>query len=107
MSLFFGDKCVRCGKKRTRKTFEGLPTCAACELAIRAEREQKRYCPVDGSNMTKQVVQNVIVDRCPFCGGVWLDGGELDLIKQASGDEQFCVGLATAIASGSKKPEAP
>jgi hypothetical protein len=79
-----------------------LPTCQACELAIRAEREQKRYCPIDGSGMVKHVVENVIVDRCPFCGGVWLDGGELELVKKAGGNEQFCASLANGIAAGSQ-----
>ncbi len=79
----FGEKCLRCGRKRTKSQFEGLPTCGPCELQIRADREQKRLCPVDGAPMKKEVNQNVIVDRCTSCGGVWLDRGELDLIKKA------------------------
>ena len=33
--------------------------------------------------MTKDVVLNVVIDRCPSCNGVWLDGGELELIRSA------------------------
>lgn len=31
--------------------------------------------------MFKAKMQGVLVDKCNICGGVWLDGGELDMIK--------------------------
>ncbi len=79
----FASKCVRCGSKRTRQKFEGLPTCEACELVIYMNREDRRVCPVDASQMLKLVVHNVIIDRCPTCNGVWLDEGELKLLQAA------------------------
>jgi hypothetical protein len=103
LSAIFGEKCIRCGKKRTKSNFEGLPTCADCEVNIRAEREEKRCCPFDGAEMKKEVVQNVIVDRCSSCGGVWLDPGELDLIKKAfeqGAGGQYAMGLVTGMAIG-------
>ena len=36
-------------------------------------------CPVDESNLMRVLSQkdrNVVLDRCPKCLGVWLDGGE-------------------------------
>ncbi len=84
MSLF-GQKCIRCDARRTKREYEGLPTCEACEKEIRARgraaNEDRRVCPVDGSVMGKDVVLNVIIDRCESCNGVWLDGGEFDLIR--------------------------
>ena len=84
MSLF-GEKCARCGKKRTRKEFAGVPTCDEChqtlELKLAASKESPRACPIDQAAMQKEVVSNVIVDRCPRCKGVWLDGGELELLR--------------------------
>jgi Zn-finger nucleic acid-binding protein len=86
MSLF-GEKCVRCGKRRTKETYEGLPTCEVCEADLqasaRAASEGKQKCPVDGTSMSKDVVLNIVIDRCPSCNGVWLDGGELELIRSA------------------------
>jgi len=83
----FGEKCVRCGNRRTKHTYEGLPTCEACEAELlaraKASSEGLQKCPVDGAAMSKDVVLNVIIDRCPTCNGVWLDGGELDLIRGA------------------------
>ncbi len=85
MSLF-GEKCVRCGKKRTKHSYEGMPTCEPCEELLvartKAEGEERRTCPLDGATMGKEIVVNLILDRCPSCRGVWLDGGELELLKQ-------------------------
>ncbi len=78
-----GATCVRCGKRRTRMEFEGVPTCVACELKLKAEREEELECLHDGTTMHKEVIQNVIVDRCPQCGGVWFDGGELEVLGSA------------------------
>ncbi len=83
MSLF-GEKCARCGKK-TRHEGEGKATCEVCEkemqLMVEASSEKLRSCPVDGATMAKEVAHMIVVDRCPECKGVWLDGGELELLK--------------------------
>lgn len=81
MSLF-GKKCVRCGETRTRNHVEGLPTCGECELALTAQREMNRKCPIDGAPMDKATIQKIIIDRCPACKGVWLDGGELEILRK-------------------------
>lgn len=92
----FKSKCVRCGSEMTRNKFEGLPTCETCELKMKMEREETRTCPVDGSNMQKMVVHNIIVDQCPKCNGYWLDEGELKLLQNAiqnSGNGDFASGF--------------
>ena len=86
MSLF-GERCTRCGQTRTRRRYEGEPTCPACEARIRLESEVARSCPVDGAAMRKEIVLDVLLDRCEACGGVWLDAGELQLIREAAGRE--------------------
>jgi hypothetical protein len=86
MSIF-GEKCMRCGDRRTKAEYEGLPTCQPCEDELRARSrasdEDRRACPIDGELMDKDVVLNVVIDRCATCKGIWLDGGELDLIRGA------------------------
>ncbi len=83
MSLF-GEKCARCGKK-TRHEVEGAATCESCEeemkLLLQAEGEETRPCPVDGEMMKKDIAHMLVIDRCPKCQGIWLDGGELERIK--------------------------
>lgn len=86
MSIF-GERCVRCDDRRTKHEYEGLPTCTSCEEELRtrtrAEGEARHSCPLDGEVMEKDVILNVVIDRCPTCKGIWLDGGELDLIRNA------------------------
>jgi len=98
MSLL-GEKCARCGKKRTRKEFAGVPTCDECErelrLTLAAAKESPRPCPIDRAPMLKESVENVIVDRCPRCNGIWLDGGELELLRGAIAD-----GVTESVLSG-------
>lgn len=31
--------------------------------------------------MTKRAFEGVLVDRCPTCEGIWLDGGELNMLQ--------------------------
>ncbi len=40
-------------------------------------------CPKDGEPMSRIVLGPVPIDRCPTCGGVWLDKGELEEIRRA------------------------
>lgn len=100
----YGEKCVRCEKQRTKREVEGLPTCEACEQQmLNSARESKRRCPIDGSEMTKEVIYKVIIDRCPSCAGVWLDGGELDLVKKgikAGAPDNFATGFMRGMAVG-------
>ena len=35
-------------------------------------------CPRDGSTMNEIVRDEVLIDVCPQCRGVWLDRGELE-----------------------------
>ncbi len=35
-------------------------------------------CPRDGGEMVAVMMDDVQVDRCPTCGGLWLDAGELE-----------------------------
>ena len=52
----------------------------------RPRRKSPRTCLIDGAAMQKEVVLNVIIDRCPACKGVWLDGGEIELLRGAIAD---------------------
>lgn len=92
------DRCVRCGKTRTRRDFEGLPTCESCEAELRIAREKERLCPTDGEPMAKELVLGVVIDRCPTCGGVWLDAGELQLVRDAAEKNAWSQALLVGLA---------
>ena len=41
-------------------------------------------CPVDKTPLVMSERQNIEIDYCPTCRGVWLDRGELDKIIERS-----------------------
>ena len=84
--------CIHCEKK-TLRNFEDQPTCGACQMEILMAREAPRSCPVDGTRMLKENNHDVIIDRCPECGGIWLDAGEIEAIKQAASHEGIAIGM--------------
>ena len=56
--------------------------------AERKERERKAHymkCPKCGSDLAERELEHVKVDVCPSCNGVWLDAGELDLVRATAG----------------------
>ena len=62
--------CQSCGtcNPRSRKK------CLACKAAL------EFLCPVCRKQMEEVPIGNVLIDRCKTCKGVWLDGGELQLL---------------------------
>jgi uncharacterized protein len=51
------------------------------------ERSGPMTCPVDGTTLVMSERQNIEIDYCPTCRGVWLDRGELDkIIERSSAD---------------------
>jgi Transcription factor zinc-finger len=79
------EPCVRCRKpmRYSSPAADGVPTCASC-LAEMQRPRATRACPVDGRPLEAAQVSNVAIDRCPACGGVWLDGGELEVVTEAA-----------------------
>tara|TARA_Y100000385_G_scaffold290967_1_gene366370 strand:- start:6609 stop:6902 length:294 start_codon:yes stop_codon:yes gene_type:complete len=85
--------CSHCKKNQTKRDFENEPTCAECQMKILKGRESNRICPVDGATLLKEENNQIIIDRCPNCNGVWLDAGEIDAIKEAAHSEGLAVGM--------------
>jgi len=52
-------------------------------------------CPKCGRDLEEINYQNVMIDRCPDCKGVWLDHGELELLGK--GDAKVTKGLLEKI----------
>ena len=53
--------------------------------AERREQQKKQHymkCPKCGSDLKEEDRGSVKVDVCPNCNGMWLDAGELDLMRQ-------------------------
>ncbi|HEU4630833.1 MAG TPA: zf-TFIIB domain-containing protein [Gemmatimonadaceae bacterium] len=69
--------------------------------AERARQERASHymrCPKCGASLTERELHHVKVDICPECGGMWLDAGEVDLVRDTrrSGLSRFiddCFGI--------------
>jgi DNA-directed RNA polymerase subunit RPC12/RpoP len=95
-------KCSRCNQafdwEELVQTPVGNLFCSDCWPKVDPQREPKRKCPVDATEMTKQVIRDVVmVDRCSTCGGIWFDKHELRAVqkmaKQAGFEEGFFSGF--------------
>jgi hypothetical protein len=97
-----GQKCDRCGT-RTRNKEDDHPICNSCaeemNLLVAASEESERLCPIDGQKMVKEIAHMLVIDRCPSCQGVWLDGGELERLKGG-----FEAATLTAMSAGFTHP---
>ena len=80
--------CVRCREHPSVEVLDGLPTCRRCGTLIRMKAESSRTCPVDGELMHKEVIQNLLIDRCPSCGGIWLDHDELEALLRLAAERE-------------------
>ena len=55
------------------------------EAVERSEQERKSHymkCPKCGATLVTVDLHGVQVDRCPECGGLWLDAGEIDVLMK-------------------------
>jgi hypothetical protein len=52
------------------------------EERARERRSHFMKCPKCGADLITDVFHGVQIDRCPECGGVWLDHGELDQLMK-------------------------
>ena len=51
------------------------------------EKAEGMLCPVCKAELVMSERQNIEIDYCPKCRGVWLDRGELDKIIERSVEE--------------------
>ena len=64
-------------------------------------------CPVDGAVLVMSERQNIEIDYCPTCRGVWLDRGELDKIIERSGAAEAAPQSAPQAAPQAAQPQQP
>ena len=38
-------------------------------------------CPKDGAKLSETDFHHIKIDKCPECGGMWFDGGEIELLE--------------------------
>lgn len=62
--------------------------------AERANQDRKAIsgkCPRDGTPLEEKEMEQVKIDFCPQCRGIWLDAGELEMLRDSrkSGLDRF------------------
>ena len=85
------------------KLFEHRDALSKYEL-----KEDTRLCPQCGEELRKinyASDSNVFVDRCPGCGGIWADGGEVVSIASYVKSDPRAIVAGTAIVRGMKQTE--
>lgn len=84
--------CSHCGGELDADAVGSIedprPVCEDCRLEAELADDEERLCPVDQGPLEKEEYHGVILDRCPVCGGVWLDDGELEAIERAALDAE-------------------
>ena len=55
----------------------------------RAKGQEARQCPLGHGALTEVRHDEIAIDRCDTCGGVWLDAGELEQLTGVEGGGWF------------------
>ena len=80
-----------------------------CDESVRVDRSQVRMCPkCDGQKMVKHFMSTkneIEVDECYRCQGIWLDRGELGSIRKQFATEQERIAAFTEFFAGAIGPE--
>jgi uncharacterized C2H2 Zn-finger protein len=54
-------------------------------------------CPRCGSDLKEQHAEQVKIDECPECGGIWLDKGELEQLRRVNSARGASGGVLTSL----------
>lgn len=104
------DHCVGCGgiwfdKEELEKLLRQSQGALPAELELIDPKAEGLACPRCRGKMSRGGLVNplLLVDKCPSCGGVWLDARELALLKKQLG----LAGGATEVSGLSRPPARP
>ena len=61
-------------------------------------------CPVCRDPMVVLELNEVEIDHCLGCGGIWLDAGELELLLESSKEKEQVLGSFSADKTSKEKP---
>jgi Zn-finger nucleic acid-binding protein len=68
---------------------------------------EQMLCPLDKTPLVMSERQNIEIDYCPTCRGVWLDRGELDKIIERSSADATPASAAPQHQAPPQAPQAP
>ena len=65
------------------------------EQKLKRKETHWMKCPKCGTDLAETNFENVMIDKCPDCKGIWLDSGELELLTKC--EVRFTEGLLTRL----------
>ncbi len=68
--------------KREAELLKQRQAAAAQAAAATERRSHFMKCPKCGADLVTEQYHEIDVDRCPECGGVWFDAGEVEGILE-------------------------
>jgi uncharacterized C2H2 Zn-finger protein len=60
-------------------------------------KAHQNKCPRCGSDLKEQHAEQVKIDECPECGGIWLDKGELEQLRRVNSARGVSGGVLTSL----------
>ena len=68
--------------RKNQEAIEKLRTKMKVSEEAKAAGTSSMQCPRCDGNLTESKFEEVLIDTCEKCGGVWLDSGELEQLTQ-------------------------
>ena len=75
--------------KKNQEAIEKLREKMKIAKEAKAAGESSMKCPRCSAALTETKFEEVLIDRCDNCGGIWLDSGELAQLIQKDSDGWF------------------
>lgn len=75
--------------RKNQEAIEKLREKMKVSEAAKAASSSPMTCPRCGGTLNESKVDEVSIDTCDNCGGVWLDSGELDQLTKREGGGFF------------------
>ena len=76
-------------RRKEQESIEKMRQKMAQEQQAQEQEAKRLECPRGHGKLTTLTFEGVEIDRCDNCGGVWLDKGELEQLRQKEGGGWF------------------
>lgn len=83
--IYFDRKEIQHFQNGNNKSYNEIKKELSGKIFTPVNQNETRVCPVCAAKMVKTKIQglNVEIDTCYSCGGIFLDNGELELIRES------------------------
>ena len=72
-------------RRKEQEAIEKLRAKMDAERQAREAEQARLQCPKCTGSLVETAVEDVKIDRCNNCQGIWLDAGELEILTKREG----------------------